>query len=484
MKLKNRAITALILSVILLGLAVLIWANQTGKITIWGAGGVVTVTPVTPEWQQKTTCDGHSVIVGLYRGSETSKISFSNAMIKCATVQVDGLVAVRTPTHEIGITARQNPNGGQAWKEMICPAGTVMYGYIPTSMGPAYPVNENTPAKILCGTLTTSTNWRVAPSGTATDVQFVEELGMGLGRASCSGISAATKFTNKSAPAGIGGLPFDMTLTCTGLTASGGPAPTTAPTTAPAPTTPQDVTPPSAPLNLTATALSQTEIDLKWTASTDNKGVAGYKIYNADTNELITTTTATTYKITGAKCGTIYRYFVVSFDAAGNHSNRSNVAEATTLQCDPSTDKEKPTAPSNLKYSNLNSSGTAPDCWSVDLAWNASTDNVGVTGYDIYNAETNKIITSTDKTNFKLSGLNENSTFKYYIKARDAAGNISDTSNTIELKTGSCPKPSPSPSQNIANLVRTGGALWFNILVAILISGIATFFLLKKNIIK
>src|SRR5213078_3431611 len=61
-----------------------------------------------------------------------------------------------------------------------------------------------------------------------------------------------------------------------------------------------------------------------------------------------------------------------AFDAAGNLSDASNTATVTLL----APDQEKPTAPGNLVAS-LNGTG-------VDLTWDTSTDNVGVTGYQVY----------------------------------------------------------------------------------------------------
>jgi chitodextrinase len=90
-----------------------------------------------------------------------------------------------------------------------------------------------------------------------------------------------------------------------------------------------DTTPPSIPTGLTATANSSTEIDLSWTASTDNVGVTGYKIYRNGT-QVGTTTSVTAYADTGLVTSTIYNYTVAAYDAAGNVSSQSSSASATT----------------------------------------------------------------------------------------------------------------------------------------------------------
>jgi len=89
-----------------------------------------------------------------------------------------------------------------------------------------------------------------------------------------------------------------------------------------------DTTPPSTPTNLTATAISSSQINLSWTASTDNVGVTGYRIYRDGSQ--IATTANTSYSDTGLSPSTTYTYRVAAYDAAGNQSSQSASASATT----------------------------------------------------------------------------------------------------------------------------------------------------------
>ncbi|WP_256872217.1 glycosyl hydrolase family 8 [Paenibacillus sp. 79R4] len=91
-----------------------------------------------------------------------------------------------------------------------------------------------------------------------------------------------------------------------------------------------DTEAPAEPTIDRAEAVSGTAVDLKWTPSGDNLGVAGYKVYRND--QFISTTTKTEYRDTGLSAGTTYKYFVVAFDAAGNLSKMSNIRYVTTLQ--------------------------------------------------------------------------------------------------------------------------------------------------------
>ncbi|MGB7624471.1 MAG: fibronectin type III domain-containing protein, partial [Terriglobia bacterium] len=103
-----------------------------------------------------------------------------------------------------------------------------------------------------------------------------------------------------------------------------------APSTAASATTqaPPDTTAPSVPTNLTATAASSTQINLAWTASTDNVAVTGYKIFRNGTQ--IGTSTVTSYQNTGLTGSTTYNYTVSAYDAANNNSAQSSTASATT----------------------------------------------------------------------------------------------------------------------------------------------------------
>lgn len=94
------------------------------------------------------------------------------------------------------------------------------------------------------------------------------------------------------------------------------------------------------------------------------------------------------------------------------------------------TDTQAPTAPTNL------SAGTKTQT-SVALTWTASTDNVGVTGYDIYSGGSTLMGSSTG-TSYTVSGLTCNTSYTFTVKAKDAAGNISAASNSLVATTLAC----------------------------------------------
>src|SRR5438552_3742989 len=94
-----------------------------------------------------------------------------------------------------------------------------------------------------------------------------------------------------------------------------------------------DTTPPSVPTSLSASAVSSSQINLSWTASTDNVGVAGYTIYRGGSQ--IATTSLTSYSDTGLSPSTAYTYTVAAYDAAGSVSAQSAAASAVTLSGPP-----------------------------------------------------------------------------------------------------------------------------------------------------
>jgi fibronectin type 3 domain-containing protein len=191
-----------------------------------------------------------------------------------------------------------------------------------------------------------------------------------------------------------------------------------------------DKTPPTVPTKLSGSATSQTSIALSWTPSTDTggSGLAGYHVYQY--NQLVASVTAptTTYIATGLMPGTRYTYRVSAYDGAANGSAASKAVSITTEGTSP--DKTPPTAPANLHSIQKDKTET-----SIMLSWSPSSDSggAGLAGYQLYRG--GALIASPTTTTYTDSGLSVGTTYHYYVKAYDNAGNVSSSRRTIAVTT-------------------------------------------------
>lgn len=200
-----------------------------------------------------------------------------------------------------------------------------------------------------------------------------------------------------------------------------------------------DTQAPNAPSGLNASNLNQTSFTLTWSPSTDNVAVTGYNIYQDGI--LLTSVTGTAAGISGLAVARTYVMTVRAKDAANNISVSSAALNVTTP------DTEGPTAPGNLVYSNLTQSG-------FTLNWTASTDNVAVTGYNIYDHGT--LLRSVTGTTITLTGLAASKTYDVTVRARDAAGNLSDPSSLIKITTPDTEAPTVPAGLMFTNLTQSG----------------------------
>jgi uncharacterized protein YjdB len=106
-------------------------------------------------------------------------------------------------------------------------------------------------------------------------------------------------------------------------------------------------------------------------------------------------------------------------------------------------DTTPPTAPGLAASNVTNKTGS-----SFDLSWTASTDAVGVVYYEVY--ANNVMLTQTEGTTFKVSGLEGATTYSIKIQAVDGTGNRSAFSTSLDVKT-----TAPVPNVDIAKTTAT-----------------------------
>jgi chitodextrinase len=190
--------------------------------------------------------------------------------------------------------------------------------------------------------------------------------------------------------------------------------------------TPATASVPSGPTNLTVTT-SGTTATLSWTRSASGNPTS-YSIYRgtkSDGEAVVpigtTNGTAATFTDTGLHSGSTYFYNVAANNAVGVSPDTNEVSVTVA-----SSDTTAPSAPTGL-------TATGTTATSTNLSWTASTDNVGVTGYDVLrNGATVATVTGTSTTS---AGLTAGTAYTFQIKARDAAGNLSAGSNPVSVTT-------------------------------------------------
>ncbi|MES3031033.1 MAG: hypothetical protein V4697_01315 [Patescibacteria group bacterium] len=147
---------------------------------------------------------------------------------------------------------------------------------------------------------------------------------------------------------------------------------------------------PSVPLNLLASTLSSTVINLTWDASTDNVGVTGYRIFRD--GFIIASTTGIFYQDSGLVASTTYDYNVEAYDYQLNYSGQSLTSSTTTLPTPvivvpptptttPSTGSRSGSVPQNQNIAqeilaNVSNVRATPYENSIALTWNNPTSAI------------------------------------------------------------------------------------------------------------
>ncbi|MDA8686255.1 fibronectin type III domain-containing protein, partial [Robiginitalea sp.] len=204
---------------------------------------------------------------------------------------------------------------------------------------------------------------------------------------------------------------------------------------------------PEAITDLSASNTTATSTVLSWSAVFDNGGVTNYEVFQNGAS-IGDAGTATTFTVTGLTQATSYTFTVIAQDAAGNDSNLSNSEVVTTL------DVSAPTAPLNLRASNTTDVSTV-------LAWNAATDNVGVTHYEVFQNGVSIANVGTNLT-YTVIGLTNGNTYSFTVVAYDADGNDSNPSNEVSVTTLDTEAPTAASNLRALNTTATSTVLQWN----------------------
>ncbi|HLL65527.1 MAG TPA: cellulose binding domain-containing protein [Micromonosporaceae bacterium] len=212
------------------------------------------------------------------------------------------------------------------------------------------------------------------------------------------------------------------------------------PPTPVSPSQPGPMPPPQ--LILTVTSVQATSVTLSWTSPTAGCcGIVGYDVlYYRPFDDVLHRTqvgNVSTATIIGLSRTTQYTFSVSSLDSTGQRRHFSNSIIVVTPVSDTGPDTTPPQGLVDLTGTN-----TVPGF--AELTWSPATDNVGVTGYEIYRFDgwyTSAHVATVSGTSYTVVlGSPANN---FYVRARDAAGNLSRVSNLVRLIGSTAPPATP-----------------------------------------
>ena len=180
-----------------------------------------------------------------------------------------------------------------------------------------------------------------------------------------------------------------------------------------------DKTLPSSPINCISTTATNTNITFSWTIAIDNDKVEGYEVYC--NNIFVGFTTSNSFSIASLYPATQYSITLIAKDISGNKSETSVPFLLSTTA-----DTTSPSSPIGLGQK-------APNGNTVSIYWKPSTDNIGVTGYEVY--KEGELLGSTRDTTYSVQAAPSVDNAITVI-AKDSAGNKSAASAAMHIVIG------------------------------------------------
>ena len=214
--------------------------------------------------------------------------------------------------------------------------------------------------------------------------------------------------------------------------------------------TTRDVTPPSAPGNVAAVALSCEKVKLTWSPSTDNVGVGSYIVFWGVSPLALsqiariagTSTAYTNYPLTG---GTTYYYAVEAEDKSGNISLMSAIVAVST--------PAPPAAPANV-------AGVADSASKIGLSWSAAASGgLPIQNYHVYRGTTSSNLSQLvvlPQTSYTDRTVTAGTTYYYAVEAADTGGDLSVMSATVLTATPALPSAPTNVTATPASTSRIG----------------------------
>jgi fibronectin type 3 domain-containing protein len=217
--------------------------------------------------------------------------------------------------------------------------------------------------------------------------------------------------------------------------------------------------PPTTPTNLAASSVTNNQVSLTWSPSTDTgASVAGYDILRrtGTTGQAtqIGTSTSASYTDTTVNAGTAYSYSVEAYNNA-NPPGLSSASAELNVTTSANPDTTAPSVPTGLTTAVTTTGSTNQ----VKLSWTASTDNAGGSGLAGYNVYRNGVEigdTGATTTSFVDSSVVAGTTYSYTVQAADNASNLSAQSTAANA---TIPQPADTTAPSVpANVTATASS--------------------------
>ncbi|GAA4681325.1 fibronectin type III domain-containing protein [Streptomyces chumphonensis] len=183
---------------------------------------------------------------------------------------------------------------------------------------------------------------------------------------------------------------------------------------------------PEAPSGLTVHAGTATSVHVMWNRADAGEDVSAYEVHRD--GERVAEVSGETYMVDvdGLRPSSAYTFTVRAEDGDGNLSPFSREVTVTTLSDQP--DEKPPTRPEDLR-------ARADGSRAATLTWREASDDTGVTSYDVLQGGTAIHSVTDGSTTTLITGLRPGTTYRFTVRAKDAAGNLSPTSDTATLTT-------------------------------------------------
>ncbi len=182
-----------------------------------------------------------------------------------------------------------------------------------------------------------------------------------------------------------------------------------------------DTNPPSKPGNPEMVGVTDHSLTFKWDRSVDDREIWGYKVYLDGTLYTDDIYQDTVISISDLQMGITYAVTVSSVDPAGNESEQSNELMIRVA------DSQPPSSPANVTILDIASTG-------FTISWDPATDNIGVTGYNVY--LDNNLHGTTEQLSYTVTGATEGMTYRIGVSALDLDGNESRVSTPFNFTLG------------------------------------------------